>query len=84
MINYKALLKRYMEHVAGCEGTNFITDYSCGFSSLSDEEFEALKAVAMELSDGDKPMTAKECLEAPDKLKQSFYNSMKCNAIGEK
>ena len=47
-IFYRELLKKYINHVEECEGTNFIGSISVGYNSISDlcfseEELNILK-----------------------------------------
>jgi len=51
-INYKKLLKKYIEYVGHCEGTDFITlhdkEYAKKDANISPEEFKILIEIAKE------------------------------------
>ncbi len=54
LINYEELLRRYMEHVLKCEGTDFVSAIGDDWSGFSDvkfsaEEIEVLKSMARDI-----------------------------------
>lgn len=51
-MDYKELLKKYMQHVGDCEGTTFVHLLNSGAArevDFSDEEVEALEKIHEEL-----------------------------------
>ena len=52
-VDYRALLKKYIQHVGGCEGVTFLSDHRTpgGYSyqdGFTPEEWAALKALEYE------------------------------------
>ena len=51
MIDYKELLKKYMDHIVKCEGITFVGDIGDTSAKFSFEEAQVLKSMAREVID---------------------------------
>lgn len=73
-MDYRALLKKYINHVATQEGTTFLGDHDrSGWADspeFTDAEWEMLVLIADE-SEGDQPLE----IELPEELKPKILNA---------